>query len=440
MAKKLSIKAIKSLPGFMQKKYLKHKCTCFKKVTNSPLRLFLYKSDDPQNKVCSINYMYVKDNLKNAENIVNTSKVKTKKKKKWNIILFLCNIVVLTVLLVVNFSQDAGAMVLSFKDINYWWLLIAFGVSLVEIGIEVVKYLGLIYSTTKQIRPYLSYKVSALGRYYDNITPLGSGGQPFQIYYLNKRGVHGDNATSIPLARLVLWQISFVIINIFILIFKFNTVFGNSVEFNVILTIAIISLVLNSVVVATVLFLSISKKWAPKFIVWCLKLLYKMKLVKDYKVQYRKTLNFVREYQLSIKKLIKDIPWLIVQVILAVVQIFVFASIPYFILHAFLPAAQMETVNIFNIISQSLICQLAVVVIPTPGGVIASELSFLALFSNYLGLASPQATLAMLFYRIITYYYILIQGLVVISYDFVYGDKKNAKLLKAGKFKSGKDH
>ena len=93
MAKKLSVKAIKNLPGFLQKKTLKNKKQKIKKFDDSPKKLFIYKSDNPKFTSCSISYLYVKDNLKNAERVVEQNQIKTKKKTKWNIIFFLCNIV-----------------------------------------------------------------------------------------------------------------------------------------------------------------------------------------------------------------------------------------------------------------------------------------------------------------------------------------------------------
>lgn len=433
MAKKLTVKAIKSLPGFMQKKLLKRKDRAIKKVKHAPIKLFIYKSNNPKFTSCSISYLYVKDELKTAENIVQESTKKTKKKKRWNIIFFLCNIAVLSVLLVVNLSQDAQGLANSVKEINYFWIFIAFLIGLFAIFLDVGKYTSLIYANTKQLRPYLAYKVTALGKYYDNITPMGFGGQPFQIYYLNKRGINGEVATNIPLARLVFWQLAFVLINILVIFAKITEIFGTGPSFNVIFSMAIIALIGNSLLFAFILFFSISKRIAPRIVIWGLKLLAKMKIVKNYQMQFRKSMAFVRGYQKCFKLIAKKGWVLILQFVLAVAEVIVFASIPYFILKGFLPPAQMANVDFVNLLARVLICELAVGVIPTPGGAIASELSFLALFSTYLQNV-PQATLAMLFYRLITYYFILLQGITIISYDFAYGNKKNQRLLSLGKF------
>lgn len=434
MAKKLSVGAIKNLPGFLQKKYLKNNNKDIKKIKVSPKKLFAYKSTNPLFKSCSIAYKYVKHDLEQAETVVKESKQKTKKKTKWNIIFFLCNIAVISVLLIVNLSKDASAIGKSIADVDYFWIFIAFLVGISGTLIDSIKYFSLIFINTKQLRPYLSYKVCALGKYYDNITPFGSGGQPFQIYYLNKRGINGEVATNVPLTRLVFWQLAFVVVNIVVICLKITTVFGSNPSFNVIFTMAIIALIANACIFAFLLFMSVSKKFAPRLIIWGLKLLNKMKIVKNYQLQFRKTMAFIRSYQKCFKDMARNVWFLVFQFILAVIDVVVFASVPYFILKGFLPAGAFANIDFFNVLAQALICQLAVNMIPTPGGAIASELSFLALFSTYLP-SVAQATLAMLFYRLITYYFVLLQGLAVVSYDFAYGNKKNERLIKAGKFK-----
>ena len=215
----------------------------------------------------------------------------------------MCNIAVISVLLIVNLSQDAEGLAISLTEIDYFWILIAFLVGLLSMFIDVGKYTSLIYTNTKQLRPYLAYKVTALGKYYDNITPMGFGGQPFQIHYLSKRGINGEVATNIPLTRLVFWQLAFVLINIIIIFSKITELFGSNPSFNVIFSMAIIALVANSLLFVIILFFSISKRIAPRIIIWGLKILAKLKIVKNYQLQFRKTMAFVRDYQ----KCFKDI-------------------------------------------------------------------------------------------------------------------------------------
>ena len=67
--------------------------------------------------------------------------------------------------------------------------------------------------------------------------------------------------------------------------------------------------------------------------------------------------------------------------------------------------------------------------VPLPGGSGVSELSFAALFSMVF-FNNAILTWALIIYKVMTYYIYLIQGIIVISYDKVIGDKKYKWLTK----------
>ena len=70
-----------------------------------------------------------------------------------------------------------------------------------------------------------------------------------------------------------------------------------------------------------------------------------------------------------------------------------------------------------------ILVELATKYIPIPGGTGVAEISFSALFASLFS----DGTLfwAMLFWRIMNYFIYLLQGLIILFYDFIYGNKKN---------------
>ena len=116
------------------------------------------------------------------------------------------------------------------------------------------------------------------------LTPLGTGGQPFQVYYLNKRGVKSQIATSVPLAKYIFSQISFVLIVIITLITNAGAQ-GNDA---IVVTAAWLGLSLNLILLLGVMVLSVSKKIGPKVTIGVLKFLNKIKIVKNYEVTFKK--------------------------------------------------------------------------------------------------------------------------------------------------------
>ena len=110
-------------------------------------------------------------------------KNKSPQKKLWSFVFLVINIVVVVLILL---KMLDGQSVTSLNDINfnYPFLVIAILVFPLLMVCDQARYYMLIKHSTKKHRPFLAYKISAIGRYYDYITPLGTGGQPFQIYYL----------------------------------------------------------------------------------------------------------------------------------------------------------------------------------------------------------------------------------------------------------------
>ena len=256
---------------------------------------------------------------------------KKKRKKLLNLCSFALNIIILTIVLVVQLSGNAKTVIA--PTINWKFIAVLAAVVAGIILVDTLKIFVMIRASTKRFRPILSYKTSALGRYYDNITPMSTGGQPFQIFYMNKRGVRGDIATGIPLVKYIMWQITYVIICTFVLIY--NSIKYGSAANAIITTVAWIAIAINLTIFLTVVLLSISKKVGPKIVIAILKLLSKMHIIKNYQKTFRKVMRFVLNYQKTFKTLLKNPIVLILEFILAAAEIIAYNLIPYVVYLAF---------------------------------------------------------------------------------------------------------
>ena len=49
-------------------------------------------------------------------------------------------------------------------------------------------------------------KVAFIGKFYDNVTPFATGGQPMQIYYLNKKGLTGGTSSAVIMIKYFAWM------------------------------------------------------------------------------------------------------------------------------------------------------------------------------------------------------------------------------------------
>lgn len=277
----------------------------------------------------------------------------------------------------------------------------------------------LLFKATKISRPIVSYKSTAICRYYDCITPFSFGGQPFQIYYLNVRGVNGGISTSVPMAKYMFNQITFSIIALIMVIVGSSTYGDNS---SLVVTISIIALIINIVFLFLIIFATMSKNLAPGFMRWCVKVLAKMKLVKNYEKTYFKTMRALLEYQHSIKFYLKSFWVSLCAFSTSAIMIILKALIPYLV---YVMLSDKVEVGFAVIFCKYIICELATMYIPLPGGTGMAELSFTAVFSALFD--DGLLFWAMLIYRIASYYIYLIQGFFVQIYDIIIGNKRDKK-------------
>lgn len=370
---------------------------------------------------CSIRKKYVVDDLCNAEEKL--EKTSGKKKNKWiSIVALVANLCVIAGI-IVYYSLTSGIKNLAeVLTLGVKWQFIVFAI-LAFIGyivLETLKYFHLIKKTTGKYRLKLSLGTMIMGAYYDNITPMSTGGEPYQIYYLNKNGVPGDKATGIPLMKHVIWIITFIILGIAVLIINTFYPFSTNVWIKIAGSIA---LILNSSIVLLLIFFSISKRTAQILVIKVLKLLHKMHIIKNYKVTFFKVLKFVKNYQKTIRALTKSFSTWIIQFILAIGSYLSLFSIVYFIYLAFPHTVGGLTWG--YVICCMMLCELVTSIAPLPGGTGFAEFSFAAIFTSWF---DPTIfPWALIVWRTITYFSYLIIGGSVITCNFIKNKIKEKK-------------
>ena len=341
----------------------------------------------------------------------------SKKKKIGSAVFFALNIVLVALILYFQISKEE-ILPLSelFAVIKPWYVLCVLAVFILYAAFESTCFNILTKKSTKRSRPFLSYKMFALGRYYDNITPLATGEQPFQIMYLKNHGVDASSSIFIPMGKYIINQISWIIFCSVTLIVSISKGFGGS--FSVVGIASIVSLSINAALVGFILFLSTSKKVGKKLVVNVLKLLQKLRIVKNYEKQYLKVMKVVSDYQGFMRSFGSDL-WftfkLLVVSILRLVFLYLTPAFIYCCFYDFHLGTMLEVMCI------SVLIDLAAGIIPLPGGTGFAEISFTALFGAIFG---GVVFWAMLMWRVMSYYWPIAQGLGIIIYDYLIGDKK----------------
>ena len=400
--------------------------------------LTMSKQEWKGRKYRSFSALGIADNLKNlsqesrTENIIEdaestVAKQRSKKSRWMSAIFLLINLVVLAIVMYTQLSSEGAVSFneLINEQIKWGWFLVAIGFVLLLNMCDASRIWVLIKFTTGRSRPWLSYKSLAIQKFYDNITPMATGGQPFQVFYLNKRGLPASIATSVPLAKYLYNQIVFIIFVLVVLILASSMI---TTITPLITTLCVIGLILNVAVIVLILFLSTSKKIGPAFAIGILKLLNKMRIIKDYRRTYVKVMKMVREYVDTSRVFMSNIWIVLSEVILTILCLLFQYSLPFLI---YLGFGGPFDLNVWlEIMALTIICDLAVSFVPVPGGAGMAELSFSTLFASLFTFTTGSvAGWAVLMWRILTYYIYLLQGILVMLYDFCIGNKKIQPLL-----------
>ena len=367
---------------------------------------------------------YLQKEIDEAEQAV--AKQKSRKKKFLSIGFFILNLIIIAAILGYQISQS--------EDMSFSALL-ASGFSFPLFGLLILAWIGMMLFDTRRYnilvkrssgrsRPFLSFKVCVLGRYYNAVTPMATGGQPFQIFYLTHRGLSASAAISVPMGAYVINQICMVIIWTIALIVSFSTSLGS---FDYLKLVCLVGYILNMVLILLIVFLSVSEKTGKKLVVWSLKFLQKIKIIKNYEKQYAKVIKVVFDFQSTIRNLVKSKGTFIKLMLNSIAFNFLAYSIPFFVYCAMIGYLDFSMWP--YIVFLGILIEMASSFVPLPGGSGVSELSFAALFSMVF-LNNAILTWALIIYKVMTYYIYLIQGIIMISYDKFIGDKKYKWLTK----------
>ena len=325
------------------------------------------------------------------------------------------NIVLVIGILVWNlYSSDNSASV-DFSQTAFQFIVVIILLLLCILCLDLFTVHRMIYRKTLRSRWYLSYKATAILRYYDAVTPMSSGGQPFMTTYLIGRDINGPTALSIPIAKLVFQQISWLIITFICLLVSVSI--GIEISTGV-LTTSIIGFIIVFLVVLFILTISYSKKFGEKMVSGIVKLLVKIKILKNYEKNYAKVIGFVENYQHIMKEYSKAKFEVVLQIVLHGLRYICLFSIPFFIYCSFKGFNSSMYVEFFLFTA---LIDLSSSFIPLPGGTGMNEITFTALFHKYLGGATFWA---LLLCRFCSYYFYLLQGIAVLTYDTVYGNRK----------------
>jgi len=374
------------------------------------------------------------------------AKATTPKKKQKSAITSLL-LLILNIVLVYSLASNLikGSSDASFSNLlsaqgsrlNYiWWCLFLFVLVIIADSLLIAVILK---TTTKKFRLGLSYKASSLGKYYEAITPFNVGGQPAQILCLSRNKVSPGIATSVPIIRVVLVNFVTILLSVFLFMIHIPNITGGNGFIDILIglleILAYIGIILNVLFFVAIFIIANSKVVGRSLARGMVRVGYRLKIFKDYRVAYKKIITQVTEYRNSIDYLKKHPLTLIVSVLLVLIEVLALASIPFFVSLALTSIEFTSFATMFDFWVECLIkyyiCYYASTYIPLPGGTGMMEIAFVILFSSVIG---PNfVAWGFLIWRFASYYSNIIQGFIITLVDVIRGFFKGVKAPKLDK-------
>lgn len=291
-----------------------------------------------------------------------------------------------------------------FKNSNKLYLIIAVLCMASYSFLEGVNVKIILKSLGNKIKYSACYKYAVGSFFTASITPSSSGGDPMALFLMARDKIPVSHSAITLLTKLMCYQIVVLSLSLisFITTYKQTINLLGNMKFLVFL-----GLFLNSLVFS-LYFLAIFFKQIMVFLVDLLcKLLYKLHFKKAKRLEEKIHIQ-IEEYS-SAALILKNNKKIVLKVVLVtLVQIIIFYSIPYFV---YLALGYHET-SILKFITTQAILYVAVSALPFPGAVGISEAVFMKLYKtlfNPLVLGS-----AMFITRFINFYlFVIITGLLL---------------------------
>jgi uncharacterized protein (TIRG00374 family) len=269
-----------------------------------------------------------------------------------------------------------------------------------------------IHIFSKQIKKDYKYSNSLLltmrTQFMNAITPFATGGQPYQVYFLNKCGIKPDVGTGIIVQNFIVYQIALVLLGL-IALFS-NYILGIFPKNHLLAKLIVLGFIINTIVIIVLFIVSFAKKINKKIINITIRLLTKLKIIKDKEKTLANWNEYINNFHENAKILLKDKKMFLFTILLNFIALICLYSVPLFVLYAM---GDMSSVNAFEAVITSAYVMLIGSFVPIPGGTGGLEFGF----SQFYGFFVKGSVLsaAMLIWRFITYYFGLIAGAIAMN-------------------------
>lgn len=314
-------------------------------------------------------------------------------------------------------DNDILAIWNAMSSIKFEWLFLAMLAAVFFVCAEGFMIWYILKNLKSKATLLSCFGYSFVGFFFSGITPSASGGQPMQVYYMNKDKIKfADSSVALTIVA-TLYKFVLVLIGVVIAVF-FNSTINHYLGGFIYLF--YFGLGLNFIVVIALLFLMINPKAVKKILRKCERGLVKTHILKPSLSRARKLANIAYEYNTAVMLFVKNAKPIIVTTIFTILQRCSIFFVTYFIYRGL--GLDEDSIVLVTVLQASV--YVAVDLLPLPGAQGISELMYQTVFvfifpGSYLA-ASVLVT------RGVSFYLPLIIGVIVtIFFHFTRTVKSN---------------
>ena len=348
-----------------------------------------------------------------------------RKKSRWVSNVFFVLSIVLSLYLMYSFasSNDLGkekGFLEVFANVNVKYLILSVATLIAMILLDSLKYVVIMRATRIKSNYGTALYIGLLGKYYDNITPFSSGGQPMQIYYLHKKGIGGGESSAIIFIKFAFNMTMWLIICFCLMLFNRDVLITHVEDLtqrNLLSVAGWIGFFFNCALPLLIVFCVVFPKMTWAITRWVLNIGYKLRIVKDKEARLERGKRAVNSFVQAFVSMIKRPIHSIILALLCIAEPFLSMMLPFFVVIAIGgPAVTPSWELMFEIMTLNVYAQMSAMIVPTPGNSGAVESAFMLALTT---LSSGALFWTVFSWRFLSYYSYIIIGTCIIIHKLI---------------------
>lgn len=285
------------------------------------------------------------------------------------------------------------------NSVSIYEFILAISLTLLSFVIDGIKHFIIFRALGQKINLISAINSCFIAAYFSAVTPFSVGGQPFQIMYLNKKGIKSSYATQVVFLRLFEMIFLMFLIDItYVFVFSKNVA---GISKNLIFLGLFLTFISSLIILLSIIF--------PKIISKIILLTSKIPLINKF-VNAEKIESWFHELDEVIRKIFREHKFLMFIDLIMMFLLLMFQSFVFFYAIDIFTPLKIKFIEFFATVN---IVNAVAFLVPTPG----ASGSFEFVFTNAL---IPFATekefiiKGVLFFRFLSYYLVLIIGTLIV--------------------------